>query len=72
VVRDFFRAVQIGPEAYSVSSTVCTGFFPGVKWPERAADDQTPSNASLRMGRVFASVPGCECHGVGFTCYLDT
>jgi hypothetical protein len=43
----YFAHVQTGPGAHSVSCTVGTGSFPGIKWPGRGADHPHPPSVEV-------------------------
>jgi hypothetical protein len=51
---------QIGPGAHPAFWTLCTGFFPGVKRPERGGDHPPPSSAEVkeRVELYLYSPPG--------------
>jgi len=48
VEAKFPAPVQIGPGAHTVSYTMGTGSFPGVKRPECGVDHPPPSSAEVK------------------------
>ena len=44
----FSAPVQTGPGVHSTSSTMGTGPFQGVKWPQRGVDHTPPSSAEVK------------------------
>jgi hypothetical protein len=44
---EIFAHVQTGPRAHTVSCTMGTGSFPGVKRPGRGADHPPPSSSEV-------------------------
>ena len=44
----FSAPVQTDPEAHPASSTMGTGSFPGIKRPERGADQPPPTSAEVK------------------------
>jgi hypothetical protein len=53
----FFAHVQIGPGAHPASCTVGTGYFLGVKRPERGADHTPPYSAKVENESSYTATP---------------
>jgi hypothetical protein len=63
--------VQTGSGAHPTSHSMGTGFFPGVKRPEREFDHSPPSNAGFKHMWSYNSIPPIRLYGVErdkFTC----
>jgi hypothetical protein len=53
----YFAHVQAGPGAHPASCTMCTGSFPGVKWPERGIVHPPLLAPRSRMSRAIPLLP---------------
>jgi hypothetical protein len=53
----FFAQVQTSPGAHPASCTMCTGSFPGVKWPGRGADHPPPPSVEVEHEYIYTSNP---------------
>jgi len=68
----FSAPFQTGPGAYPASCTMGTGYFPGVRRPERGVDDPPTSSAEVkeRVELTYLSPPFwafVACSRVDFT-----
>jgi len=45
---EIFATVLTDPGSHPASNTLGTGSFPGVQWPERGVNHQTPSSAEVK------------------------
>jgi len=60
----FSAPFQTGPEAHPASYTMGTGFFSGVKRPERGVDHPPPSSAEVKQEYSYISDNSLDFRGL--------